>query len=295
MKIKRSTLLLWEKIAIKAFICVVSIGILYGYFLTDFFVVTQHVMTGVPEEYREVVQKKARESEAKKQFLIIPSNRVLTYNVDALRSAIIQILPNTKTVSIRPSGFHTMNITVTQFVPLFRIDETHAITKDGVVYKEIRDTSSLPTLIVASSTTRAITHDGIFSKEILGLPKEFLVDFSSLIEKVEPVLFPVRSILLDEEGDVTFFNENGSSFVKFSSTSDSNKVWSNLVSAIDTEPLKGKLEKHKADLLYLDVRFGNKVFYKFVHDTFTKSSVTAIIGNNEATSTVSTPVTSSLP
>jgi hypothetical protein len=121
------------------------------------------------------------------------------------------------------------------------------------------------------------------------------VNFASLIEKIQPVLFPVRAVLLDKEGDVTFFNENGSSFIKFSSASDSDKVWSNLVSAIDTEPLKGKLEKNKTDLLYLDIRFGNKVFYKFAHDTFTKQSGTAIIGNNDATSTVSTESTSTTP
>jgi hypothetical protein len=294
MKIKRSTLLLWKKIVIRVGVFMVVVGSVCGYFLTNFFTVTHYVMTGIPDEYRDSIEIKARESEAKKQFFFIPSNKVLTYNVGALRSAIIKTLPNTKAVSIRPAGLHTMSIAVTTFVPLFRIDDTYAITKDGVVYKEIQDISALPIFTVASSTTRAVTKDGVFSKEILGLPQEFLVKFASLVERVQPVLFPVRSIFLDKEGDVTFLNENGSSFIKFSSASDADKVWSNLVSAVDTEPLKSKLEKNKADLLYLDVRFGNKVFYKFAHDTFTKPSVTAIIGNNDATSTLSTQPTSTL-
>jgi cell division septal protein FtsQ len=156
MKIKRSTLLLWKTIAIRALVAMVVAVSIYGYFLTNFFVVTNYTMTGVPDEYRDIIQRKARESEGKKQFFIIPSDKVLTYNVGALRSAVVQVLPNTKTVSIHPVGLHTMSVTVSTFVPLFRIDDTYAITKDGVVYKETRDTSSLPTFTVASSTTRAV-------------------------------------------------------------------------------------------------------------------------------------------
>ena len=60
-------------------------------------------------------------------------------------------------------------------------------------------------------------------------------------------------------------NREGKSEVIFAKSDDVDKIWSNIVSAIDTEPLKSKLEKDKSFLQYLDARFGNKVFYKFTN------------------------------
>ena len=45
--------------------------------------------------------------------------------------------------------------------------------------------------------------------------------------------------------------------------SDYEKMAENLQSAIETEPLKIKLVKDYAKLLYIDLRYGNKVYYKF--------------------------------
>jgi hypothetical protein len=84
---------------------------------------------------------------------------------------------------------------------------------------------------------------------------------------------------------VTLSNELASSTIKFSSKEDIKKVWSNLVSAIDTEPLKSKLANSKNKLEYLDTRFGNKVFFKF-----TNEGKTIIMPTYEATSTATTTV-----
>ena len=49
----------------------------------------------------------------------------------------------------------------------------------------------------------------------------------------------------------------------FNMDSDYEKLAENLQSAIDTEPLKTDIQTKFSSLLYLDLRFGNKVYYKF--------------------------------
>ncbi|MEK7572346.1 MAG: FtsQ-type POTRA domain-containing protein [Patescibacteria group bacterium] len=49
----------------------------------------------------------------------------------------------------------------------------------------------------------------------------------------------------------------------FKLDSDYEKIAENLQAAITTEPLKGKLKNNYASLHYIDLRFGNKVYYKF--------------------------------
>ena len=72
-------------------------------------------------------------------------------------------------------------------------------------------------------------------------------------------------ISIDESDDVHVKNQETGSEVIFTGRDDVDKVWSNIVSAIDTEPLKSKLATKKNTLQYLDARFGNKVFYKFTN------------------------------
>ncbi len=45
--------------------------------------------------------------------------------------------------------------------------------------------------------------------------------------------------------------------------SDFTKIYNNLSSALNTEPLKTKIKENYASLKYIDLRFENKVYYKF--------------------------------
>ncbi len=49
----------------------------------------------------------------------------------------------------------------------------------------------------------------------------------------------------------------------FNMKSDFNKIAENLQAALTTAPLQNDFEKKYASLLYIDLRFGNKVYYKF--------------------------------
>jgi hypothetical protein len=204
------------------------------------------------------------------------------YRALTIKSAIAGVLPNTESISIIPVGLHTLRITVRTYEPLFKIDETRGITKEGVIYTEFKDMSRLPVFFVASSTTKEVIRNGIPSVTMMGVEGSILNSLSEFIQKIDTAVFVVSKIYIDSFGDVTLYDKTGESKIIFSRETSLDKVWSNIVSAIDTEPLKTKLDNVKAGkdtLEYLDIRFGNKVFYKF-----TNGVKNIIIKDHEATS-----------
>ena len=117
------------------------------------------------------------------------------------------------------------------------------------------------------------------------------MDFAS---KVSRVIFSVDSIVVEKTGDIVLMNASGTTKLFFLKDTDKKKVWSTLVSAIDTVPLKTKLDTEREKLEYLDVRYGNKVFYRFSDMPFQNNGTTAIL-DGHATSTPTITEASTTP
>ena len=262
MKRKRRRIL-WKKVFAWLLGITVVSGVFYICFRTSTFTITSYELVGVPEEKKDLIINGLNDIAKTPLYKIIPSNRIFSYRGLRIKSLISKVLPNTERISFLPVGFHTLRITTTSYTPLFRIDGIHAITSTGVVYEESKDISFLPQLEIASSTTKTIDKDGISTTMIEGDANVFLSMLSSIVSNINSVLFTVSKIYVDTYGDIRLFDIREKSLVLFSRDSDTKKVWSNIVSAIDTDPLKSKLKIDKESLLYLDARFGNKVFYKF--------------------------------
>ncbi|MCF7843379.1 hypothetical protein K9M47_00595 [Candidatus Gracilibacteria bacterium] len=284
MKIKRSTLVLWKKRLVFFLVTALVMGVFYVYFKTPVFTVTSYEFVGVQEMYKDRIDSNLRTLTSQTRYKVFPSNRIMMYPSKLMKLSISEVLPNSEKIDIVPIGLHTLRVRVTPYEPLFKIDEVHGITKDGVIYTEFKDMSKLSTISIASSTRKEIDRDGIHSTQIEELDTETLSNITKLINKIDTVIFIVRKIDIDASGDISFFDERGISKIIFSGKANTEKVWSNLVSAIDTDPLKSKLMNEKDSLEYLDARFGNKVFFKF-----TKGDKTAII-QSHATTTATTSI-----
>jgi hypothetical protein len=180
----------------------------------------------------------------------------------------METLPNTKDISIHPTRLHTLSIKLTSYEPVFSVSGTHAIARDGVVYREIVPLDPYPRLSISTSTS---------------LYPSTLADLSVLVKNLSTVLFDVRYVVIDEFNDIRLYDEHKQKAIILSISSDMPKVWSNIVSAIDTDPLRAKLQAGALQLEYIDVRFGNKVFYKF-----TNGVNTAIILDTNVPSTSTT-------
>jgi hypothetical protein len=244
---RRTRALLLNLLKRTLILCAV-IGAGYVYFFTGTFTIRDYRIVGAPSGYEETLVRQIGFLAEQKLFGSLPGNRVVSYHDGEMRTAITEILPNTKNIQIYPSGFHTVTIRLMQHVPLFSVSDTHAMSTEGTVYKEITPLDAFPRLEVSSSTEVA-------SKR--------LIEIAELAKNISDILYPVRFVSFDEYGDIRLYDERKASAIILRQDFDMTRVWSNILSAIDTDPLEGKLAADLEKLDYIDARFGNKIFYKF--------------------------------
>lgn len=97
---------------------------------------------------------------------------------------------------------------------------------------------------------------------------EIWTNLISLRETMTEMGLKPSSILIKTDGDVEVYLDSralppDSQKILLKKDSNFSVVMENLSSALDTEPLKTDFKKRYSELEYLDLRFGNKVFFKF--------------------------------
>lgn len=293
MKIKRRTLTTAIRWIVRISITSGIIALFYCYFLTNIFTITSYDISGVDEDARAAIITQLHILDKQKAYKVFPLDKIFTYSNSVITNTIRERVPEMATVSMRPVGLHMVKIEVTLLKPLFRASDTQAVNEDGIIFNTKYSIHIYPLITIASSTTEIVKNSGLpFTR--MALPhddefdksrdKEFLLELSSLATKISSIVFSVDSIQIESTGDITFLNASGTSKVVVLKNSDYKKAWSTLVSAIDTDPLKTKLEVNRGGLEYLDVRYGNKVFYRFNDMAFQNGTVTGIL-DHHATST----------
>ena len=265
---KKRRRILWRRLILWLSSMVLFVGFLYTYFGTGFFTIRSYDLEGVPDQYKEQIISGMNLLAEQKLFYSLPGNRIISYHNDDIRMLIQETLTNTRDISIYPKNLRTLHVSVKAHTPVFAVSDTHAITENSIVYKEIVSLADYPRLQISSST--AVTR------------KQFN-SLSKLVTNISSVMFPIKYIDIDEYNDIRLYDDERNAAVILSLSSDMGKIWSNILSAIDTEPLKNKLITEPENLEYLDARFGNKVFYRF-----TDPSAPVIIPPTHATSTATT-------
>lgn len=267
---KRRRRILWKRVI--AWLSVLTLTILggYVYFRSGLLTIKSYEIEGAPEAYVAGLQNDMDILATQKLYMTLPGNRVISFHDDDIRTLIMETLPNTSRIRIYLKNLHTLHVGIQSYTPLFSVSDTHAITENGVVYKEITSLSDYPRLHIASTTQ---------------VTRKTFVSLAKITKELGEVLFPIEYIDIDDYDDIRLYDKNRRSAIILRSESDMDKIWSNILSAIDTDPLKKKLSQSGERLEYIDTRFGNKVFYKFGDGTSP-----AIIQNDDiTTSTTTTP------
>lgn len=107
-------------------------------------------------------------------------------------------------------------------------------------------------------------------EEILGqyFAKDYWQNFITLREFLLEMNFKPSLLVLNKDSDVEVFLEHeneppASPKIVFNKNADMFGIIENLQSAVSAEPLKTELAEKYTKLDYIDLRFGNKIYYKF--------------------------------
>lgn len=93
-------------------------------------------------------------------------------------------------------------------------------------------------------------------------------DFLSFKSNLEMMGLKLSALLLKDDGDMELYLTSNSALpntpkIIFKSEAELERVAENLQAVITTEPFATDFDKKYDSLLYIDLRFGNKVYYKF--------------------------------
>jgi hypothetical protein len=101
--------------------------------------------------------------------------------------------------------------------------------------------------------------DSYFSPELFG-------KLISLKEHLPSMGLKPISVYVKPDGDIEIYlspSKNNNPKILLKNTFEVEKLVENLGSALTTEPLSKDIKDRYGSLLYLDLRFGNKVYFKF--------------------------------
>lgn len=244
---KKSRLIL-KRLFVRLLTLLVVISIFYIYFKTGALTIKGYELTGVDDVHKEEVLDEIKEISNRKILYIFPSNRIISFHKKEIRNKIKSILTDTKEVNFSLGLNKKINIEVIKYTPVFNLDGGMAIDSNMESFVPEFINEDLPTLSFSTSSN---------------ITKEDLINLDVFYKKVNEVLFSISSISIDDHRDAFLRDKTGSKVIKLNLDTKTEKVWSNLISAIDTDPLKKKIKNEIDNLLYIDLRFGNKVFYKF--------------------------------
>lgn len=174
-----------------------------------------------------------------------PNNSTLSVSLRQIKNLTIANVSEIESVSISRKIFkRELDVKYTLRTPVFKNEQGQLLDTHNSWYQDER-VFVLPVL----STTKPVSQNEL-NKLI------FLKD------TVETALFQIEKVTIDELSDVVFVLKTESlTEIKFSLNQNEKEVWSKLVSGLDTTPLKENKDTF-SKVLYLDTRFGNKIYYK---------------------------------
>lgn len=140
-----------------------------------------------------------------------------------------------------------------------------------------------------SKTTSSIKKIFSKDKEIkVSLEESDNVLISIFKKRLPSQNMELASTSIMQNGDIKIFlknTKNESGYLYVNTKDNSEEVWNTFASLLIADPLKGLLSKDLYNLNYIDLRFKNKVFYKFNNNSnisntiFTSTTSTSSIKN----------------
>lgn len=222
----------------------------------------------------EEIVTEVQKSLAGNYYYVIPHRNAFFYPKGRIIADLMTEFPRFKNVTVYRVNVTTLLVTVTEVrgralwcgidttapdmsAPCYFTDEAGKIVApapyySGNVYPRFFGGVLLPNDVNALGKT--------FTTEI---QFQNLLKFSDQVTRLG---LPVEAIVVGRSGENSFLIDLGggaTAAVRFLSSDDYQTLESNLAAALTKDALISALKKDKSNLLYFDLRFTNKVYYKF--------------------------------
>src|SRR3989344_592375 len=218
----------------------------------------------------EIIKEKVNKDLAGYYFWLFPKTNIFFYPKNKIKENLALDLKRLENISLEVGDDRVLQISVSEREALYMwcgeiiLTETvpnekekcYFLDKNGFIFDEAPYFSGEVYFKFYGET-----RDSYFAKE--NFPQLVLFKETLGQMKLKPtVLYKMQN------GDIKILLSSTNSSLAnpeiiLKSDSDLGIVAENLSAALDTEPLKTDFKKKYSSLIYIDLRFGNKVYYKF--------------------------------
>jgi hypothetical protein len=221
-------------------------------------------VSGVSALSQDTVKQAVLQDVSGDYLFVFPKNNIFLYPKAATQASLVEQIPTIAKVTVEAKTFHTLSVTIVERARKALWCGTSTVSggacfwldQDGVAYSAATDLS----LNNASSTYKQY-----FGALTGSAPQQFITpdEFHALSALIDALsqnqqFNPIQSVAVDPSKDVRVSFINGFALL-FSLDSAGADVYQRFVLALGADAFQGHT---LGDFEYLDLRFGDKLYYK---------------------------------
>jgi hypothetical protein len=206
------------------------------------------------------IQSVAEQKLTGRYFFIFPRSSIFLFPRGSIAASVSESFKRIHDVDVLTEGFQEISVHVVEREPfalwcrkLSLVETCYFLDKNGYVFSEAPNFKGTLYTRYYGGLENVASPIGIQL-----LTPEIFTQHSLFVDALEQLGMHVESASLMQSGDRVFRLKSGSEIL-FSKDQELAVVLANLESALSSDVFK---EKRVEDLEYLDLRFGNRVFYK---------------------------------
>ena len=232
----------------------------------------------------KMIEEIVKEKIAGYYFWFFPKTNFLLYPKAEIKKELTDKFKRLKNISISVKNLQTVEISIVERIALYtycgttppelnnlETQKCHFLDQDGYIFDEAPYFSG-EVYLKFYGLARKATAEGTTNMNEENPTSSYyfqpnfgkLISFKDTVEKIgiKPVAFYVEN-----SGDIKMFLSSSASQmgpeIIFKTDSDFAQVAENLQTILSTEPFQSDFKNKYSSLLSIDLRFGNKVYYKF--------------------------------
>lgn len=250
----------WKKV----FLIMIVLGILFGAFLMlrstklqiDSFAITGTSVIDVAD-----IESNVKFQLEGKWLWFFPRASTFLINNNAIENKLKKDFSRIETVSVKRLDLQTLKIDIKEYDAAYlwcTEEDCYLMDKNGVVYNSAPVFSGAAYLkVITGAPVEAIPFQAMTTEEITRVA-DFVKGLSDI--KITPTVFKVVS---DKKVEIDFLHNKDTAKLFVDPSVPTATSLEYLFSALRSDPLGDMFYNSQKTLLYIDVRFSNKVVYKF--------------------------------
>ncbi|MDP2788933.1 MAG: FtsQ-type POTRA domain-containing protein [bacterium] len=232
-------------------------------------------ITGNKVVTTEAIEKAIKEELGGFYLSIFPKTNFLFYPKNKIRTRLIDEFTRLKDVTPNIKNMNTLEVFLTERVAFYtwcgdNLSKTELEFKDCYFMDEASYIFEEAPYFSSDVYFRFFGKTEKKNENVLGsvFYPEIWNGIISFKKNITEMGLKPSSMFIKDDGDIELYlissvSPPDAQKIIFKSNADFRKVAENLQAALTTEPLQSDLKNKYSSLLYIDLRFGNKVYFKF--------------------------------